>query len=284
LISVELLLGGKTTRIGTLTFILLFAVLSSVAQEGRAVELNVSQALALMKSPTWSDRSKGLEAATRLMSSGKQAPRDTDRIHLGLIQLLAHETSAAKGLNVIVADEDREDYSNYFGNLIGAVADLKDPQAIPALLGVADTGGIATRGIARFGKAALDPVLQQVKSQDTSFAEGALFVIRDMLEYQTVSDPGSLTRIKNALREALARPDEIVRESAIYAIEYLNGREEFVAALTDIAKNDPSKVDGQSAGDSQDNGEAYPVRRLARSLLSKIANHEPPVLDRGMRP
>jgi hypothetical protein len=103
-----------------------------------------------------------------------------------------------------------------------------------------------------------------------------------MLEYRTVRDNGSLARIKNALQSALVRPNMFVRESTIYAIEYLPDREEFVPTLTEIAKNDPFKRKGQVANDGQDNGEVYPVRRMARILLARIADHEAPTIDRGV--
>jgi hypothetical protein len=150
------------------------------------------------------------------------------------------------------------------------------------LLANAGSGGMATRGVAHFGKAALDPVLQKITGKDAQLADGALFVIRDMLEYQTVSDKDSLARIKNTLRLALDRPNMFIRESAIYAIEYLPDREEFVPTLIKLATSDPFKRDGQVANDGQDNGEVYPVRRMARILLAKIANHEAPIVDRGV--
>ena len=252
------------------------------AQQSEAVK--VTDALARMKSADWIERYKGFEEANALLESSQGDARGKGELRLALIHLLVTETAAAKNPRTIVNDDDREreSYSSYFGDLIGAVADLKDARAIPALLAVADTGGMATRGIAHFGKAALDPVLNQVAGKDTHFADGALFVIRDMLEYRTVSDSESLARIKNALRSALASPDQLVRMSAISAIEYLDEREEFVPLLTNLASSDPYKIQGQVATDGQDNGEVYPVRRRARILLVKIANHEAPIIDRGV--
>jgi hypothetical protein len=235
-----------------------------------------------MKSRDWMERHKGFEEAAALLGSGQEDTHGQDELRLGLIQLLVTETVAVRNPNTIVNDVDREGYSNYFGDLIGAVADLKDARAIPVLLANAGTGGMATRGIAHFGKMALDLVLQQVKGQDPQLVGGAVFVIRDMLEYRTVSDSDSLMRIKNALLSALARPDSSVRESAIYAIEYFADRESFVPALTEMARSDPFKIAGQVASDGQDNGEVYPVRRMARLLLAKIANHEHPIIDRGV--
>lgn len=239
-----------------------------------------------MKEARWADRYEGFIATASLLEDRKRSPEESDSLRLGLIGLLVTETVASHDAATIVTgtDQEREAYGNYRGDLIGVVADLKDPRAIPALLGVANTGGLATRGIAHFGKTALDPVLKQMQGQDSQLAEGAVFIIRDMLAYRTVSDSESLTRIKNALRSALTRPEAIIRVSAIYAIEYMDDRDEFAPALKDLARSDPHKLDGLVAEDGQDGGVVYPVRRVARALLAKIANHEAPIVDREVRP
>ncbi|MBZ5682709.1 MAG: hypothetical protein LAO24_21660 [Acidobacteriia bacterium] len=261
---------------------------TATAQQSASVHQNVSRALQKLHSQTWADRSKAFEEAAALLAS-KQTPGDNDKLRVGLIQLLATENIQTKILaNHHNADEDAEEkdteeYSEYYANLIGAVADLKDERAVPSLLGAANTGGMATRGIARFGKKALNLVLEQASSRDPSLASGAVFVIREMLEMHTVTDPDSHQRMKNALRLALGSPDFGVRDSAIYAIEYLDDREEFVIVLNEVAEHDPFKLAGEKPDDSRDIGKLYPVRHHARSLLRKIAEHQPPVIDKGIR-
>jgi hypothetical protein len=245
-----------------------------------------SQALELMKNPIWTEREKGFKVAIRLVKSQKQTPQDINGLHLGLIQLLLTENAHAKTpfSPANGTQSDGANHEEYFATLIGAVADLNDARAIPALLAVAGTGGVATRGVARFGKTAVDAVVAQIQGQDPVLAGGALFVIRDMLEFHEASDPASQAKIKGILRNSLERPEITIRESALYALEYLDDREEFVPKLRDLADNDPKKLVGQKSDDGQDNGEVYPVRRMARSLLAKIASHERPAIDQGVRP
>lgn len=251
----------------------------AAAQQASTVYPTVSSVLDRMNSPTWTEREKAFEDATELVASGKQTPRDVDQLRLGMIQLLATENND----KVPAADErEGEENSEYYANLIGFVASLGDERAIPSLLGAASTGGIAIRGVAQFGKKALGPTLEQVKSPDPKLASGAVYVIREMLKMGTVSDPDSHLRIKNSLRSALASPEFAVRLSAIGAIEYLDDREEFVPMLKDAAEHDPVKLAGQKPDDGGDNGEFYPARQDARRLLRKIANHEPPVIDKGV--
>ena len=161
------------------------------------------------------------------------------------------------------------------------MADLKDERAIPALLAAAPTGGMAIRGVARFGKKALDAVLDRLRAGMKSLAYGAVFVLAKMLEFRTVSHPDSHLRIKNALRSSLDVAYSNVRFSAVGAIEYLDDREEFVPMLKDLAEHDPYKLAGQPLYDGTI-GDAYFVRQIAERVLRSIANHEPPVVDHGV--
>ena len=138
---------------------------------------------------------------------------------------------------------------------------------------------MATRGVARYGKKALNQVLQQVSGRDPGLASGALFVIRDMLEFRLVSDPDSLLKIKNALRSALVRKEFEVRESALWVIEYLADREEFVPTIKEIAEHDPLTLPGKP-DDGGDGGKFYPLRQNARRSLRMIANHQWPPIDK----
>ena len=272
----------------------------AVDQRASATDLNVSRALDGMKSTAWAERSKAVDEAAALLASGKSLASDLDDLRLGLIQLLATENKERKPAsdaagqslaNQRTADETEdetalsgtwsEDRSEYYAGLIGTVAGLADERAIPVLLAAASTGGMAIRGVARFGKKALDPVLDQVKSQDSYLASGAVFVLAKMLEFRTVRDPDSHLRIKNSLRWALSSPDGGVRDVAVFAIEYLDDREEFVPILKNLAEHDPYKLGGQPLFDGTV-GDLYFVRDHAKRVLRSIANHEPPTVDKGL--
>jgi hypothetical protein len=281
------------------TSVFLATLCLAVAQQSSKTQLTVSTVLALMKSASWSERSNAFGEATELLRPGKASPNDADRVRLGIIKLLIKENNGAlkepdtqrtspnaggaeKSTDESYDEGYGEDKSEYYAGLIAFVAGLNDERAIPALLGAAGTGGMATRAVAGFGNKALDPTLAQVKSQDSDLASGALFVIRQMLKMRTISDPDSHLRIKNVLRSALASPEYRVRENAMSAIEYLDDREEFVPTLQGMAERDPYK--SPYGLDSGRNGEdtQYVVRRRAQLLLRKIANHEQPAIDRGV--
>ncbi len=279
-------------RAALLTCVLLASVLQLSAQQNSTTRATVSGVLDRMDSASRTEREKAFGEANELLGSDTTSAKDADRLQVGIIQLLLRENKEAlkareSPSSNSASEEDQgegEEESDYYSVLVGFVANLNDVRAVPALLGAANTGGIATRGIARFGKRALDPTLVQVESANADLAEGALWVIRDMLEFRLVSDPESHLRIKNALRAALRSSEFGVRVSAMGAIEYLDDREEFVPLLKEVALNDPVKLAGQRPDDGGDNGEFYPARFDARRLLRKIANHEQPRIDRGLPP
>lgn len=272
-------------RLALLALGLGFAFLgTATAQRPTTTHEDVPPALRRLHSQAWTDRSRAFEDSAALLASGKQTPGEVDKLRVGLIELLATENVQTRILaKQDASEEDTEEYSEYYADLVGAVANLKDERAIPSLLGAADSGGMATRGIARFGKKALSPVLEQVNSRDSNLASGAVFAIREMLAMHTVTDPNSLLNIETALRLALASPNFGVRESAIYAIEYSNDRQKFVPALNDIAEHDPFKMTDTRSDSEGNNSGFYPVRNDAKNLLRKIAEHEPPAIDKGVR-
>lgn len=274
-------------RTGVALVVVLACIIEVAAQQKSTTVPTVSGTLARLKSPTWTEREKAFRDAVELLQLANN-PQDADRLRLGVIQLLQHENSGGLKEPDNVKPEDYgegygEDKSEYYAGLIGFIGHMGDERAIPALLGAAGSGGIATRAVARFGKRALDPTLGQVAGQDSHLAAGALFVIRDMLKFRLVSDPESCLRIKNALRSALRSPDGSIRSSAMAPIEYLEDREEFVPMLQELAEHDPDKIPNQPKEDGTI-GDHYFVRQSALRLLRKIKNHEDPVVDRGLDP
>ena len=257
----------------------------AIAQENRS-QPNVSGVLGQMKATTWSQRSDAFDQAVKVLDSAETSPSDVDRLRLGIIQLLVHENNGGLKAPDNVAPEDYnegygEDKAEYYAGLISVIAEINDERAIPALLGAAGSGGIATRAVARFGTKALEPALAQVKSQNSALASGALSVIMQMLKLHTISDSDSHLRIKDALKSALVSPDYRTRANAMYPVEYLDDREEFVPILQDIAAHDSYKSPYYVTKEGKTVGGDYSVRRHAQLLLHRIESHEQPAFDRG---
>ena len=236
---------------------------------------DVSALLRKMTSPSWTVRRGAFEQSSRLFAAGNLAPDAADELREGIVNLLALENQRMPGANL-----NSEEHSEYYAELIDYVSRLNDERAIPALLGASCTGGMAIRGAARFGARALDPTLKEVLSGSSQRAHCAIYVLQKLLEVHTFKDRASLERIRDALGTSLHSPDHWVRQAAVWAVLFLDDREEFVPILKDIAEHDPYKRRGQAENGTASDG--YPVRKLAASVLHDIAEHTPPPVDKGV--
>ena len=200
-----------------------------------------------------------------------QHPNQADSIKLGLIELLGSENDLfVLGKNA-APDTYTEEDGEYHAGLITAVSSLDDERAIPALVGAMTTGGIAQRGILKYGDKALEPVLEQLKNPDGLVRATALGLSFSLLKRQ--NDPASLKRVTDLVRSSLTDPDTVVRRRAVREIDCLADRQEYVPTLEKIAKTDPEKRLGKAL-DGGDGEEFYPVRYDARRVLRDIQNNK----------
>lgn len=271
----------KEMRMKLLLFTLVISIpLLVAAQEGTAVHSAVSGFLDGANVEKWTEREKAFTEMPAIVEVEKQEPAEAERLKVGLIHLLVVENADVQRAKQTGTRFTTEEHSDYYGNLIGAVAELHDERAIPALLGAITTGGMASRGLASFGDKAFASVLNRIKDPDPMVRSSVLFTVRNMLRMHTIKNPASQAGIADVVRSSLADPEFGVRDSAISVIEYLDKRGEFVPALEDLAHTDPIKLPGKP-DDGGDGDVFYPVRQHARRVLRKIANHEPAVMDSG---
>jgi len=198
-------------------------------------------------------------------------PDQADPIKLQLIALLSEEN------NYFIANKNPppdpytdDDISEHYAELIDTVASLNDERAIPALVGAMTTGGMAQRGVLKYGDQALALVLAQLSSPDALVRASALKMATAIL--QAEKDPASHTQMIALLESALKDPGAVVRTQAIWEIDCLPDRQSFVPELQQIAKTDPDKLPGR-ADDDGDGDAFYPVRYDARRALRHIQNN-----------
>ena len=169
----------------------------------------------------------------------------------------------------------------YYPELIGIVADFDDERAIPALVGAIATGGMAERGLLKYGEKALGPVLNQLNSPDPLMRSEALSMSVTLLLRQ--NDAPSHAKILALIGSALQDQEFVSRMAAIQNIERLDDadRVSFVPRLKELAEHDPVILPGKP-DDGGDGGKFYPLRQNARRSLRMIANHERPQVDKGL--
>jgi len=103
--------------------------------------------------------SEGVDAlgplGPRVLRLAEHARRDQG-LAIALIHTLETENSLGWRDRAGVTPEA---FSNYYGDLVGPVAALRDPRALQALVDVIDTGNMAEDGIAALGAAAIPLVV-----------------------------------------------------------------------------------------------------------------------------
>lgn len=207
-----------------------------------------------------------------LSKLSKKYPANADEMNLTLVRLLETE-------NNFVREHEKkfeqtretltEDYTDYYGDLIGTVAGLKDSRAVTALVGAINTGNMATNGLAELAPFSIDVVAEKVDSNDLLTRDAAVMTLSQMLEPANIKRletqiPGSRDKIKQLLIGKTKDADFNVRLSAIEGLAKLPDADA-VKVLEDISKNDPHQfnpVNGKI--------KSYPVREAAKKYLNQM--------------
>lgn len=173
-------------------------------------------------------------------------------VRRGIIALLENE-------NAHPAEQVAED--RYHGDLIAAVAGFKDPGAVHGLMGAINTGGLATRGLAVLGDAALPAVLEAADGVSSPARISGLLALGDMVTL-TPAPPVSAdnrARIRAVLLQALDDPNRFARQAALSGLSAFHDSGAR-AAIARIAATDPFAV--------YDRGQKrYLVREAAAAAL-----------------
>lgn len=199
-------------------------------------------------------------------------PTNADEINLTLIRLLETEN------NLVREHEDKfeltgetltEDYSDYYGDLIGTVAGLKDSRSVNALAGAVNTGNMATKGLAELAPFSIDIIAEKVNSEDWSTRSSATRVLSQMLEAANINRfemkiPGLREKIKQLLIKKTKDSDYNVRLSAIDGLAKLQDAD-VIKVLEDISKND-----SYESNVAKGRIKSYPVREAAKKYLSQM--------------
>lgn len=191
-------------------------------------------------------------------------PALVDSIRLAFIALLSTENMLANSTSVQVPEE----YTNYYADVIGAVASLQDPRAVDALLGAIDTGDLATQGLAKLGTAAFGKTVALFSSSsDESLRDSAIIVLSEMVDSLPPSpnDGGMRTAILAVLKRALRDPSPGPRTAALEGLTKIPVDDASVRMVSDLAATDPYEA-SQAGG----NAGVFPVREAAQRALRQL--------------
>ena len=179
---------------------------------------------------------------------------DHPEVASALISLLERENLPDPAKNS--SSED-----SYYGDLIGCVAQMKDPRAINALMGAIETGDMATQGLAALGDAAAPNLLRAVRS-GPRVRLSALVALSEMVSLPN-SHLSSENRsgIRSTLLSVLKDENRYVRMTGLDGLAYFSDS---------AARRAVQEVTVSDSFVLKRNGrKAYPVRALAIVTLRK---------------
>jgi hypothetical protein len=172
-----------------------------------------------------------------------------------LTKLLATETDLVSS----GAAPATEAYSNYYGDVIGAVATLRDPGSLHTLMRCINTGLMAQNALASFGEPALTEALKTLPAADEETRNSLFHLFSRMAEPQnrnSLRSDESRTTLLNVLLAGAKDSNPYNRETAVEGLARFSSPEA-VKAIDRLATSDSYKVldpDGKTR---------YPVREAA---------------------
>lgn len=247
-------------------------------QGSRSLDTRISGILARTSSLDLPTREAALDDICNVISEGQKLsdgsgysdilekffnrhPDQADRVKLGLIDLLKADNDTFLTKKA-ARDMYTENDSEHYVQAIDVVSSLNDERAIPALVGAMTTGGMATRGLLKYGEKALDPVLNQLGNPSSEMRSSAVNTGIAILRMK--NDASSHARILEMIQTAMKDAEYLVRGSALLAIEGLDDRQPLASSLRDMAEHDPFIVPGEVE---------YPLRVRAKKLLETTVKH-----------
>lgn len=270
------------TRVALVLLVTAAQALWSAQATAQVSQSQVTLDLALLQDPAWQNRSAAFYDLLK-QSAFVPPPGNTYAVPGATSALLAADAAQADGIrlglvNALSIEDDLvnagalplpETYTDYYADLIAAVATLHDSRAVRALLGAVTTGGLATTGLGSLGAAAYGPtvaLLSSSKSDDVR--ESTVFVLSAMLDSLNTANPdgkGLQAALAEQLKRALSDTSPGVRTAALDGIAKLPEDSTTVQALQAIATGDPYEA-SQAGGDAG----VFPVRGAAQRALAKI--------------
>ncbi len=242
----------NTIRTCLLTLAASLPLVASAAPAADVTAATGSEAL----SARWAER----ETHFRQLIAPLARDLSHEQMAMDLLRLEADAVARGTRLN--------DSRSEYYAELIRYVAssEFADRTEVLLLPSVLVSGGMATRGLARRGDAALPPLQAAARMHmaDAAYRLGATLTLKTMLQERTLRDAASQAAAAEWLGHALSDSDPHVRMGAVDALA--GSRDSAVRQrLAELARADRYAVKDGAAT-------RYPVRNRALAALAAAAD------------
>src|SRR2546425_229156 len=189
------------TAVGISIFLCIITLLVIPSYGQRSDLAVLEQSIKQLEDPDWRTRSAALgalfgsssepaESRVALSRLLQKWPEKSDEIKVALIKALEIENKVTEEQEEFILQKyakegsskphpfpDAEARTEFYARLVVAVTSLKDTRSINGLLGAIKRGNMVIRALAEFGNAALDPVVEQLKSNDVTRRYAATLVL-----------------------------------------------------------------------------------------------------------
>jgi hypothetical protein len=206
---------------------LIGAVLTALVLAGTQSPPNIEESLRALTSLDLSTREKAFydliapvwdvagSSRTGVANLLRAHPAEAERLKVAFITALELAGNYRQQLEKRNENFD-EAFSEYYANLVGAVAALRDSRSLKGLLGAIDTGGMARRGLADLGPVVVDAVIERSRASEVRIRSSAIGVLGECLQRQEAfrANPEAVAKARRAIVDALDDPDLTVRSSA----------------------------------------------------------------------
>lgn len=189
-------------------------------------------------------------------------PTRAEKIKTALINAIVQE-------NIYVKNSEKrnfqltENYSDYYGDLIGAVAFLQDVRSLNGLLGAITTGGMVTDGLADLGAPAVDGAYLKLFEEDPLVRAGATRALGKFLQRPQLMESSSEAQVKaqRGLMRALNDQNPHVRAAAVESVAPIRD-------VPEIRQKLESMPERSQPPQSEAQGARSPVRESINRTLS----------------
>jgi hypothetical protein len=234
---------------------------------GQSVDLLLSR---LASSKTDTARARAFSELVEFGNNARRptcSPQAAAQVRRALIDALEKENNLVHNPSAELSETDTE----YYADLIGCVAMLRDPNAAPALLGAIETGGGAIDGLVALGDPSVPGLLAILDGPGDRgrvaaiVAAGKLAAPNRSTQPERSSNhlaPEKAAAIRVRLIKALNYKDRFVRIAAVRSLSCYSDPE-VERAIRLLASNDPAAI--EIGGGKKD----YPVRRAAEDWLKQ---------------
>ena len=259
---------------------LLIGVVSLFGWQGDSATPQITRSLKQLGSERWSQRSSAFYTLVRsgqstaagtefpipdgVLGAVSRNPSLRDGIVVGLTALLDRETTLVNLGRAPLSEE----YSTYYGDLIEAIATLRDTRSSHVLFRCLNTGNMAISAVAGFGDDALAEALNAMPTADEETRRSPFRLFAQMAEPKNMlkfTRQESRAELSQVLLKGATDQDPFNRLAVVPGLATL-GSAEAIAALKRLADTDPFSG-------CRTQGVHYPVRDAASKSLHDLAAH-----------